>query len=658
MVNTATEFIVNNNDAKNNAKSKMSNYICPKCCQKMPSLESLLNHEKSHPSSMLYHCHLCGKSFPKRSYLRRHIPGHTLGKQVLQNTDFKCLECNVVSKDYHIHLQHIEKHRFKQAIQNLILRKTDKLCAVCLNNGTHLIELEDMICLHGGYPEMMGDRTMYQILGSTVPEKSSYKYRELLLPSQAKILTIKKLQKVKADSKLNFILSHPYVISKDNISFDKSDQFVFTSPYKNLNLPDGFDDSYAYDEVNEIKNTDDKYLSHDKERPVSSGSFKDINKFSKTNNFDTIKKTEDEHVLRDTYKINKSCKTCWIFKSSSYKTCLGHIDGVAAEKNNSLLNQQDIELYKQPCPSCWLFKNCKECEYCKKQNNETTFNTDTIPESSSQINVCDIQNNLNVREGNKFLIKSRDDKTDDVVCLKKKKRIEDQSDCRIHQDIVKTRKRKITNEADDAKAKKSKWECKICLMMNTNRQLCFCCDAPRTLNQIKFKFNKDFFKDLNNKKNNTGHSSKVEPETNSKVDEAISVVNEFENIAISGAVKGDIGGITALNHGVTYDSCDGMKVDPNINVDNIDFNSMNTQTQHVEEMEIVDDTPQIEQNTKTLKDTIQVNPSYSVIEISPFHFNIGIGTTTPKSSERKIMRSRKKSYAYKKSTINTMGEEF
>lgn len=168
IVNRESELTGDNeNDAANQ-------FECLKCWQVLPNMFSLLNHEKLHPKSMHYHCRYCGKSFTKRNLLKRHIAAtHELQKELQpEKSYFKCEECGVVSDSYNLHLQHIEKHKFQTAMEHLLERNVNKLCAVCLNVNCKLVDLDKMVCLHGGYPEIMGDKSLYSILGSTLPEVS------------------------------------------------------------------------------------------------------------------------------------------------------------------------------------------------------------------------------------------------------------------------------------------------------------------------------------------------------------------------------------------------------------------------------------------------------------------------------------------------------
>ncbi|CAH0598616.1 unnamed protein product [Chrysodeixis includens] len=148
-------------------------FECKKCWQVLPNMESLLNHEITHPKFMWYHCRLCGKSFPKLIQLKKHhtqVHVHGKGPKTAPESKFHCNQCGNVSDSYSEHLQHVEKHKFKRVMQDIIEKKTDKLCLVCLDKGADLVELDKMVCVHGGHPELMGDKTLYTILASTLPD--------------------------------------------------------------------------------------------------------------------------------------------------------------------------------------------------------------------------------------------------------------------------------------------------------------------------------------------------------------------------------------------------------------------------------------------------------------------------------------------------------
>ncbi|KAJ8705902.1 hypothetical protein PYW07_010679 [Mythimna separata] len=165
IINLQTESLTN--------EPAWNEFECKKCWQVLPDLESLLNHEQIHPKYMWYNCRLCGKSFVKINQLKRHFNQvHVRGKGVTEEADktFKCKECGNVTENYIQHLQHVEKHKFKSIMKHLIEKKTDQLCLVCLKKSSDLVELDKMVCIHGSCPELVGDKSLYTVLASTLPD--------------------------------------------------------------------------------------------------------------------------------------------------------------------------------------------------------------------------------------------------------------------------------------------------------------------------------------------------------------------------------------------------------------------------------------------------------------------------------------------------------
>ncbi|XP_045781151.1 zinc finger protein 26-like isoform X2 [Maniola jurtina] len=164
---------VTNHFTTEQSNNKISELECKKCWQVLPNVESLVNHETSHPKSMWFNCRLCGKSFVKCSHLRRHIK--ETHQYIEENSaeikidDFKCNECGSTNKTLAEHLQHNEKHKFKSLFKCLVERKVDSLCTVCFDKSSRLTSLNDVVHLHGGYTGLTGDKSIENILTAAIP---------------------------------------------------------------------------------------------------------------------------------------------------------------------------------------------------------------------------------------------------------------------------------------------------------------------------------------------------------------------------------------------------------------------------------------------------------------------------------------------------------
>nr|XP_049707691.1 uncharacterized protein LOC110382912 isoform X1 [Helicoverpa armigera] len=229
LINLQTESLSNEPD--------WNEFECKKCWQVLPNLETLLNHEKLHPKTMWYHCRLCGKAFIKHNQLKKHhTQVHVRGKQMPEaDKTFKCRECGNVTDNYEQHLQHIEKHKFKSVMEHLIEKKTDQLCLICLKKSSNLVELDKMVCIHGSCPELVGDKTLYTVLASTLPDRKSYKYQELHIPQKANLMTItkrkRKYQETEEDNiEIKFDWSNPIIVKAEKFKTDDFYYYVFCDP--------------------------------------------------------------------------------------------------------------------------------------------------------------------------------------------------------------------------------------------------------------------------------------------------------------------------------------------------------------------------------------------------------------------------------------------
>ncbi|XP_031764598.2 uncharacterized protein LOC113523229 isoform X1 [Galleria mellonella] len=503
--------IVNIGSSVNNTSNEYIELQCPRCWQVLPNIESLLNHEKLHPKSMWYNCHICGKSFVKQNHLKKHVRNiHASGKElVLPNSGFKCTNCGISSDSYHQHLQHIEKHKFQTVMKHLVERNMDKLCAICLNKGTRLIELDKTVSLHGGHPELTGDRTIYSILGSTLPERKSYKYQELLVANKAKIVTlVKKLtlhnyavaeqeREMKTMNKI-FPLSHPIIISILSSVVRDNTLYLFSKP------------QLSEEENIEIElNYQNNGIIPSVESPCSSNILNVIENSICETEKSNINKEENLIAQSSKLKKNKHISFSKLYHlNDTDDKPISVADGNANENNRN----SKIIAVQEPCKFCWLFINTKKCEYCKKSNiiNSIERNNDLDQNKMAyaNYNALTIQVNPNL---NSCVDAVKDDKNiynaesvkDSCKFCWLFKNVEKCEYCKKSNDMnidctekdsdshlieIKGNNHVVTNQAKQPIKRKidndinvelmiSKWKCNVCLTDNTNRQTCFCCDS-------------------------------------------------------------------------------------------------------------------------------------------------------------------------------------
>ncbi|XP_045507927.1 zinc finger protein 184-like isoform X1 [Colias croceus] len=146
---------------------------CSKCWQLLPNKFALANHEKSHPKTMWYHCKLCGKSFVKYSQLKKHKRIHAWSNEIAKpEIGFTCQQCGVNNKSLDEHLRHIEKHKFKNSLDNLIKRNTSNMCSICFNIDEETTEFSKTMSFHGGLPGLTGEKSIYSMVSSVFPDIS------------------------------------------------------------------------------------------------------------------------------------------------------------------------------------------------------------------------------------------------------------------------------------------------------------------------------------------------------------------------------------------------------------------------------------------------------------------------------------------------------
>ncbi|CAH0718360.1 unnamed protein product, partial [Brenthis ino] len=449
------------------SNTEISDLECQKCWQTLPNMESLLNHEKSHPKSMWYTCKLCGKSFVKRYHLKKHIKeNHLFDDDDVEPPNpeqFKCNECSQLNNTLGEHLQHLEKHKFKAVFEHLIERKVDNLCSVCLEKGSRMTSLSEVISFYGGYPDLIGDKPIQNILNTTIPEQNLYKYKELLLPNQATIVRIQK----KSKQKCRFTLNH-----NENGSLQRKDlSFQFSYPIiviekKYFILNDDFI-SYTFAKpllVNPFR--DSNVMKEEQEVVVVNSLEIENNTLNKETNMDKTGNVTSDYVKIDTtfetvnnnngkvQEIVQSCKLCWVFKKPTCKDCL---NATKSTEDNVIKKYQTND-----CKFCWLFEKSKKCDYCNKSNEILKI----IANSNEICKLCWLFGEIGK-----------------CVCKVNKENTLNTETTHISDDK--------SNESID---QKSHWQCDICLINNINRYSCVCCDKNHdNMEKVNINFGKKLF---------------------------------------------------------------------------------------------------------------------------------------------------------------------
>ncbi|XP_023941507.2 zinc finger protein 91 isoform X2 [Bicyclus anynana] len=332
----------------------MSELECQKCWQVLPNVESLLNHENSHPKSMWYNCRLCGKSFVKRSLLRKHIKHtHKQNKETIDeynDENFKCVVCGTENKSLTEHLQHNENHKFSSLVKSLLQRKVDTLCTVCLDRSSHLMNMNDVVHLHGGYSGSMGDKSIQNILTATIPDINLTTYTGTKICDKcynhaiSSYVFIIKIRHVR--SRLNTCLSG--MLDKLS-SIDDSDKNLMIEISQDTILP-----IFELDEVEEPPKIYDEYeILEDEFRISDSESCDSIES-------DSLNDTDHNFDVKPLNNVNKSAiKTYTNVKKlvNGYQNDYGNsiFRDVCSEFltfNKKFNRPKHIPKYRYTCPFC------------------------------------------------------------------------------------------------------------------------------------------------------------------------------------------------------------------------------------------------------------------------------------------------------------------
>ncbi|KAI8433862.1 hypothetical protein MSG28_015813 [Choristoneura fumiferana] len=644
--------IVNTKSVSLSKEPAMSDLECPKCWQLFTKIEDLMLHEKSHPSSMWFNCRLCGKSFVKRMHLKRHLKQTHMKPDMLpiQSRDddkFECKICDLTSHDYSTHLQHMEKHKFQMVLEHLVEKDMDKLCTICLDKDPKLVDLDKMVRLHGGYPGATGDKTLYSILGSTLPDHKSYKYQELHVAHHAKIMKFAKLTQDKVLKKLNhsiekkievnvnqIIISNPLIISNDKIDVDEMYLFFFSdaSFYKELEakeiIPVLASVEYKDDELNGLDSKEKKDMNEESEKAqnvnanvspntcaintrqdinekendtdlfitkVQSVDDKD-NKHNDTvysileNEIENFNSKQTENEGKKMVKNIEICKTCWIFNKPTCNTCINKL--VVTDTNEIAYTENQ----KQEEHNSRISRNIAkdDCKYC------------WLFKSCAKCDYC-----KRIVEDKTVTNSTRSEYVDKQSYNAKEP---------VDPNTEALRKRKLKNFETNTKL--MKWDCDICLITNVvGRQICICCGSNKCDQNETVTVNWNFKNPFNLIPDNDADQYKV----------------------VAPCEEMDVESETNLQH--TEESLETKNESYNLNIINEPENAVFTEntTRTVEKMDVADADDRENIHVAPNLYSLNVVPNNVVVN-SLLQFNLGAGVPERKSNRRIAKPIRKMAY--------------
>lgn len=301
--------------------------------------------------------------------------------------------------------------------------------------------------------------------------------------------------------KENYIISGPTILSYEKKEYDKMYLFIFAKPLVNLEgaITDDVDDvdnefitSNGIRNVetsNNTNNQSEKENLNDKtsynnynvgvnghklgEIPIEIdttfiGHEKQINlpavdnikiAFSKPDNVIGDVNKSSSSLIETTINQVKQCKVCWIFKKPTCKNCVtaGNIENEGNFNHRSELTVSENCTDKKTCKFCWIFKN-KNCDICNNLSQTNISLPKILNSMASELEVT----GKKIKFDRKLIITGKAN-PNNIITGKGNKSL----------------KRKIAEDAyaGTFSAKKSKWQCNICLTVNkTNRETCICCE--------------------------------------------------------------------------------------------------------------------------------------------------------------------------------------
>lgn len=342
---------------------------------------------------------------------------------------------------------------------------------------------------------------------------------------------IKKSKDEELYSKEKYIISAPIILSTEKKEYDKPYLFIFAEPLINLEqviTNDDFNDednelitnnheqnaetsdcynyesdkkefngkvtgdNYDFDERGHNTETIPLDMNMENKYENSIPAQENVNFIFSKPDYSIDDKSNDSFIETKKYEV-KQCKVCWIFKKPTCKDC---VSGSNEEEELKLYNRReicqiklsDITTEKKPCKFCWIFNN-NNCNVCKSSRK--------TEHSFSKISTT-VGRELKISEKKLKLKKREHYEVSDIIT-------EATSNNVGLENVNKSMKRKIAEDSYKMSTKRPKWQCNVCLTVNTtNRETCICCDhyvldSETSVNKFNWGRNKIFASNIRQK---------------------------------------------------------------------------------------------------------------------------------------------------------------
>lgn len=223
---------------------------------------------------------------------------------------------------------------------------------------------------------------------------------------------------------LNYSMSLPINISKNNINCDSVYMFLFSEPrllneYHKLDISNdsesSADDDIPIEPYNDIEsvtwNINEETFISRKKTKFEPENVQTLNSAESKSNHEAIDngiQANDRYIENNNEAMKEGigednfsmCKICWLFKKAICSECT-----YKPKFNNKIVISEIRKGYSdrtqanKVCNYCWIFKQLDKCDICKKSNtvndmvNVETPNTENVQDTVSN-NLCEISKHL------------------------------------------------------------------------------------------------------------------------------------------------------------------------------------------------------------------------------------------------------------------------